>query len=72
MANLFGVLLRFRHRYFAISGDIKAMFHQVGVIEQDQSLLRFLYRRPGSNDPFQAYKMVRHVFGAVSSLVCLP
>lgn len=67
MTNLLGVYLRFRHYHYAISGDIKAMFHQVGVIQEDQSLLRFLYRKPGSEEPIRTYKMVRHVFGAVSS-----
>ena len=40
-ASLLGVLLRFRQYPVAISGDIKAMFHQVRLLPRDTSLLRF-------------------------------
>ncbi|KAK7945263.1 hypothetical protein WMY93_000991 [Mugilogobius chulae] len=42
--SLLGVLLRFREHCVAISGDIKAMFHQVRLLPEDKPLLRFLWR----------------------------
>ena len=41
--NLTGVLLRFRQEEVAVAADIRNMFHQVFVEEQDRSVLRFLW-----------------------------
>lgn len=41
-SSLPGVLVRFRKEPVAFMGDIKAMFHQVRVPEEDRDLLRFL------------------------------
>lgn len=41
---LLGVLLRFREYAVVISGDIRAMFHQIRLLPEDQPLLRFLWR----------------------------
>ena len=41
--NLVGLLLQFRENPVAISADIEAMFMQVGIIEQDQPSMRFLW-----------------------------
>lgn len=41
---LLGVLLRFREYAGVISGDIRAMFHQIRLLPEDQPLLRFLWR----------------------------
>ena len=40
--NLVGIFMRFREEKIALSGDIKAMFNQVAVPEEDQASLRFL------------------------------
>lgn len=42
--TLLGVLLRFRQHSVAISGDIKAMFHQIRLLPEDRFLLHFLWR----------------------------
>jgi hypothetical protein len=69
--DLSAVLTRFRQRAIPISSDIQKMFHQVGVREQDQSALRFLWRPPGDQGPIQTYQMRVQIFGAISSpFVC--
>jgi hypothetical protein len=67
LTPLIGVLLRFRQRPHAISGDIQKMYHQVKVPDHQQSLLRFLWRNPGSREEIKTFQMTVHVFGAVSS-----
>ena len=64
LANIVGVILRFRQKMFPISADIESMYKQVSVRPQDQKFLRFLW---GTDYP-EMYKCVRHVFGAK----CLP
>ena len=67
-----GVLLRFRQRPVAVVADIAGMYHQVEVSKCDQSVLRFLYRKPNSDNPIETLQMTRHVFGAgPSPTVCL-
>ena len=64
---LLAVLLRFRERRIGVSADIRKMFYQVLVPKADRSLFRFLWRRPGTQDPVETYEMTVHIFGAVSS-----
>jgi len=51
--------------------DIEKMFHQFHVQEDDRNYLRFLWWKDGntSNQP-QEYRMMVHLFGAVSSPGC--
>ena len=67
--SLVGVLMRFRQELIAVSADIKAMFNQVAVPEEDQSVLRFL-RRKKPSDKVEVYQYVRHIFGAKCSPTC--
>lgn len=55
-ATLLRVLLRFRENAFAISSDIKGMFHQVRPRPEDQPLLSFLWREMKRNDPPDVYQ----------------
>ncbi|XP_070549375.1 uncharacterized protein [Ptychodera flava] len=66
--SLLGVLLRFRQERVAVMSDIEAMFHQVKVPQDDCDCLRFYWWPNGdlNRDP-AVYKMVVHLFGAVSS-----
>ena len=42
--NLFGVVLRFREKEVAVSGDISKMYHRVLIPERDQHVHRFVWR----------------------------
>ena len=69
--SLTGILCRFRKQPVAISCDLEAMFHQVGVTAQDRNLLRFLWWKDCDleKDP-REYRMKTHLFGATSSPAC--
>lgn len=69
--RLLNVLVKFRMEPVAIMADIKAMFHQVLVAEEDCDALRFFWW-PDDNlqeEPI-IYRMNVHVFGATSSPSC--
>ena len=53
----------------ALTADIKSVFLQVEVPEQDRSCLRFLWR-PRTNELVQIYEYQRHVFGTKSCPTC--
>ena len=52
-----------------MSSDIEAMFSQAAVPGEDQSVLRFLWRRT-PEDKADVYQYVRHIFGAKCSPAC--
>ena len=64
---LTGILCRFRKEPVGIAMDIKKMFYQFHVDEDDTNYLRFLWWKNGNlkNSPEQ-YRMTVHLFGAVS------
>lgn len=66
LANLVGVVLRFRQKQFPIAADIEGMYMQVSVRPQDRKFLRFLW---GTEKP-EMYEYLRHVFGAKCSPTC--
>ncbi len=72
LANtLVGVLTRFRKEEVAIMADIKAMYHQVKVPEDDTNLMRFLWWPEGNVEQnMEEYKMTVHLVGATSSPTC--
>ncbi|XP_046551173.1 uncharacterized protein LOC124260894 [Haliotis rubra] len=69
--NLLGMLLRFRQENIAVMGDIQAMYYQVRVPREDCDFLRFYWWPDGdyTQEP-QMYRMLVHLFGAVSSSSC--
>ena len=64
MSSLVGVLTRFREKPIAIAADIKAMFSQVLVKQDDQN---FQVSDGNLDLSPQRYVMIRHIFGATSS-----
>ncbi|XP_057688209.1 uncharacterized protein LOC130913548 [Corythoichthys intestinalis] len=69
-ASLLGVLLRFRERPIAVSGDIKGMFHQVRVLPEDRSLLRFLWRDLNVDETPRVFEWHVLPFGTTCSPCC--
>ena len=58
-----------------VTSDIVKFFHHVGVVEEDQMMLSYLWSPPGSSGPPEVWCMTRQPFGVVSSpflsLFCL-
>ncbi|XP_052456318.1 uncharacterized protein LOC128016040 [Carassius gibelio] len=67
---LLGVLLRFRQHAVAISGDIRAMFHQIRLLPEDQPLLRFLWRDMERERSPDIYEWRVLPFGTTCSPCC--
>jgi hypothetical protein len=55
----------------AVSGDIEAMYNQVRVHPDDQSVQRFLWMRPGSSEEPKVFEIQVQVFGLSSPTSCL-
>lgn len=68
--SLLGVLLRFRERPVAISGDIKSMFHQICLLPSDKPLLHFLWRSMRQDKPVDVYEWQVLPFGTTCSPCC--
>ena len=66
---LFGVLFRFRQGRIALCSDIKDMFLQMRVVEEDLPALRFLYRDSKDEEP-NVYQCLRRPFGERSAPTC--
>ena len=67
LTSLVGVLLRFRRFPVPLSADIEKMYLQAKVPAEDQSSLRFIWRQPYSSGSPHSYKMLVHIFCAISS-----
>ncbi|CAK1597532.1 unnamed protein product [Parnassius mnemosyne] len=63
LSSLLGIMLRFRERKIAVTGDIKDMFLRVKVHAEDQNAVRFLWRS-SPTDRFKTYVMTSLIFGA--------
>ena len=64
---LTSVLAKFRQHKIAFSGDIREMFHQVTVREEDRCSQRFLRRGMRRDIEPEIYQMNAMIFGASSS-----
>ncbi|CAG7815451.1 unnamed protein product, partial [Allacma fusca] len=62
-----GHLFNFRHYAVAVTGDIKEMFPQIKICEEDQAAQRFLWRGMDRDRPPDEYLMNSMIFGAKSS-----
>lgn len=69
-STLVGVLLRFRQYAVAISGDIRAMFHQIRLLPKDRPLLRFIWRNMKRDDQPTIYEWQVLPFGTTCSPCC--
>ena len=69
LADLIGILVRFRLYPVAVCADIEAMFMQVEVPQNEQKFLRFLWRADVSQE-IEVFQYLRHIFGATSSSTC--
>ncbi|XP_067265288.1 uncharacterized protein [Chanodichthys erythropterus] len=68
--TLLAVLLRFREHSTAISSDIRGMFHQVRLLPDDKSLLRFLWRDMAVDQAPDVYQWQVLPFGTTCSPCC--
>ncbi|GBP58818.1 hypothetical protein EVAR_84013_1 [Eumeta japonica] len=66
LQSLFGILLRFREGRVAVVADIREMFLQVKIREEDRDSLRFLWRENENEEP-KEFRMNSLIFGASSS-----
>lgn len=54
--TLVGVFIRFRQHQIAVSGDIRAMFHQIRLLPEDRPLLQLIWRDLRCEDPPDVHK----------------
>ena len=66
LANLLGVLIRFREQKYPLTTDIEAMFMQVSVRPADRKFLQFFW---GTEDA-EFIEYLRFIFGAACSPNC--
>ncbi|GBP87037.1 hypothetical protein EVAR_65512_1 [Eumeta japonica] len=67
LQSLPAVLMRFRQHRVAVAADIKKMFLQIEIAEEDRDALRFLWRSDRREGQPTEYRMTRVIFGAASS-----
>ena len=65
--SLVGILIRARQHPVALSADITAFYHRVGVAEKHQPLQRFVYRPFGSKNPPFTCQFTTLMFGEISA-----
>ncbi|XP_058820084.1 uncharacterized protein LOC131682540 [Topomyia yanbarensis] len=69
LASLVSVLLQFRENRVAVSGDIREMYHQILINEEDQHCQRFFWNDGTSPEP-NVFVMNVMTFGACCSPSC--
>lgn len=68
--SLLAVLLRFREHSIAVSSDIRGMFHQVRLLQEDRPLLRFLWRDFKVQEQPNVFEWQVLPFGTTCSACC--
>ena len=63
VSDIVCILLRYREKPIGVSGDIKQMFLQVKVKEEDRAALRFLWRTDKKQSTPDVYEMCVQIFG---------
>ncbi len=69
-SSLLGVLFRFREYPVAFCSDVKGMFHQVHLLDEDKPFLRFLWRHGKTTEPAVVYQWEVLPFGTTCSPCC--
>ncbi|XP_058816425.1 uncharacterized protein LOC131679707 [Topomyia yanbarensis] len=67
LASLLSVLIKFREHRIAVCGDLREMYHQVLMREEDQHCQRFFWGREESTGGPNVYIMQVMTFGACCS-----
>lgn len=70
MAPLLGGLCKFRENFVPVTADVKEMFHQVAITQEDQQCQRFLWRDCDDARQPTVYIMRRMMFGPTCSPSC--
>lgn len=65
MGSLFSILLQFREHRIGLTGDIREMFHQVEIREEDRSCQRFFWK--DEYGEVAVFEMCVMTFGACCS-----
>ena len=64
------IICRWCERSITVTSDVKAMFSQILVRDQDRACLRFLWRGCRRTGPIDTYESQVIIFGAKSSPAC--
>lgn len=70
LQSLVAILWKFRQRRFGFCGDVREMFHRVGIRKEDRCAQRFLWRNLEIDRDPDTYEMLVMTFGATCSPVC--
>lgn len=65
--NIAHILIRNRMNKICVISDISRMYMQIHVHSEDRNYLRFLWRPPGSNEPFKVLRFTKLIFGATDA-----
>ena len=67
IADLTGLLIRFRFKMVALVGDLEKAFLQVALHSDDRDVTRFLWKEKASDPTPTVYRMTRVLFGVNAS-----